>query len=261
MAKGDYYFPLYYKRLLASTVGWKDDEFGAYVKLLIHQFDNGSIPHDLDELARIAPSVKKHWKLLAKKFHDDGNGGLINDVMDDIYHDIQDKKKINSDNGKKGGRKKRTVNRNETGRLPNGYENETEMKAIPIINNQQPINKSEEDPHTKISESWNTKPGAAEINLELPDLKGGAVIELFKFSKNIDVSAQQVRSLWKVFKSQNFNGEKFYQSPSEVYSHFINWCKTQTISVIKGSEKMNGSAGNYQEEKTKSILDGTYKPQ
>jgi|GEM_PF-2759276 len=104
MAKGDFYFPLYYKRLLSSTVGWSDAEFGCYLKLLIHQFDNGSIPEDLSELARIAPTVKKHWKLIGPKFKSNGNGGLINEVMDDIYQSIQTKKKRNQENGANGGR-------------------------------------------------------------------------------------------------------------------------------------------------------------
>lgn len=142
MAKGDYYFPVYYKRLLASTVGWKDDEFGAYFRLLIYQFDNGSIPADLDELKRITPSVKKHWPLISKKFHDDGNGGLINDVMHEIYTQIQEKKKKNSDNGKLGGRKKQTVNHPVSDRLT---ERVSETEAIPITNNQQPIIKEKED--------------------------------------------------------------------------------------------------------------------
>lgn len=59
MAKGDYYFPLYYKKLLTSTIGWKDDEFGAYVRLLIHQFDKGKLPGDIKELSLLCTSIKK----------------------------------------------------------------------------------------------------------------------------------------------------------------------------------------------------------
>lgn len=138
MAKGDYYFPVYYKRLLASTVGWKDDEFGAYFRLLIYQFDNGTLPNDLEKLKRIAPSVKKHWHLLSEKFREDENGNLINDVMDEIYHAIQTKKQKNSENGKKGGRVKQAVNRSVTERV-------SETEAILITNNQQPIIKEREE--------------------------------------------------------------------------------------------------------------------
>lgn len=137
MAKGDYYFPLYYKQLLTSTIGWKDDEFGAYVRLLIHQFDKGSIPSDISELALLAPSIKKNKDRVLKKFKDNGNGELINEVMNEIYHDVQLKKAKNSDNGKKGGRPKQNQTVSET--KPNGFENETEMKAILINNNKESI--------------------------------------------------------------------------------------------------------------------------
>jgi uncharacterized protein YdaU (DUF1376 family) len=143
MAKDDYYFPLYYRKILSSTIGWKDDEFGAYVRLLISQFDNGSIPNDLDELALIAPSIKKNWKRLSKKFHDDGNRGLINDVMDEIYQKVQDKKVRNQKNGKKGGRPPKNKNPNESENNPDGFKNETQVKGTLINNNQESITKEE----------------------------------------------------------------------------------------------------------------------
>jgi len=107
MAKGDYYFPLYYKRLLASTIGWTDAEFGTYLRLLIHQFDNGSIPSDLNKLARIAPSVKKNWHIVSEKFIPRNDTELYNEVMDDIYKAAQTKKERNHKNGLNGGRPKK----------------------------------------------------------------------------------------------------------------------------------------------------------
>ena len=155
MAKGDYYFPLYYKRLLASTIGWTDAEFGTYLRLLIHQFDNGFIPEDLQKLSRISPGVKRNWPTLSDKFISIGDGKLINPVMDEIYHEIQGKKLKNSANGKKGGRP--VKNRIETESKPNGYglgfENETQTKAIPIINNKESIiNNQRENTDTSGSE-------------------------------------------------------------------------------------------------------------
>jgi hypothetical protein len=104
MPKGDYYFTLYYQRLLTSTVGWKDSELGAYLRLLIYQFDKGSIPSDLSSIARIAPSAKKHWPLLSTKFVDDGNGGLINRFMEEVRGDVNAKKERSRLNGMNGGR-------------------------------------------------------------------------------------------------------------------------------------------------------------
>lgn len=139
MAKGDFYFPLHYQKLLTSTIGWKDDEFGAYVRLLISQFDKGSIPNDLKELARVAPSIKKNWKRISEKFIEDGEGNLKNIFMDEIRQDVNQKKDNNSKNGRKGGRPhKPNGSEKITERLseskPNGSENETQMKAILIDN-------------------------------------------------------------------------------------------------------------------------------
>jgi hypothetical protein len=90
-------------------------------------------------------------------------------------------------------------------------------------------NKKEKKEHSPGAENWNTRPGINEMDLELPDIKIGSIVELFRITKNIDVNDSQVLGLWSIFKSQNFGGEKFYQSKNEVYKHFMNWCKTQTI--------------------------------
>ena len=137
MAKGDYYFPLYYKRLLTSTIGWTDSEFGTYLRLLIHQFDNGSIPSDLNKLAKFAPNVKKNWHIISSKFIEKNADELINEVMDEIYQHAQAKKQRNRENGNKGGRKKGSEKK------PSGFglgsKKETEVPDIPITNNQEPI--------------------------------------------------------------------------------------------------------------------------
>lgn len=136
MAKGNYFFPLYYQRLLTSTTGWKDDAFGAYVKLLIYQFDKGSIPGAMSRIVVIAPAAKKHWALLSEKFVDDGNGNLINPIMDEVRKRAVKKSETNSANAKKG---KRTATapagENETNAQPNGGERTGEPPAIPITSN------------------------------------------------------------------------------------------------------------------------------
>jgi hypothetical protein len=48
--------------------------------------------------------------------------------------------------------------------------------------------------------------------------------------------------LWEIFKIQNLTGEKYYKSENEVYSHFINWVKTQKIE--KNGTRNNQSNNN-----------------
>lgn len=149
MAKGDFYFPVFYQRLLTSTSGWKDDEFGCYFRLLIHQFDKGSIPDDINKLARISPSVRKHWNhLIKEKFVSDGNGGLINTVMDEIRKDIEQMREKNKENGRKGGRsKKPTAKPVGNPPLASGLtQTITQMEPIPITNIQYPKEERETPP-------------------------------------------------------------------------------------------------------------------
>lgn len=109
---------------------------------------------------------------------------------------------------------------------------------------QHPINRVQEEEEEKEEETdvalsiekWNTRPGAESMQLELPEIKSGAVIELFSITKNTKINKIQVVGLWSVFKQQNFTGEKFYGSQNEVYSHFINWVKTQKIEDAKPKE-------------------------
>lgn len=127
-----YYFNFFYQRILTSCKGWKDDEFGAYVKLLIHQFDTGFIPDDPDELERIITTYKKNWARLAKKFKPGTNPGeLINQFMDEVRDKALKKLEKNGENGRLGGRPKNnpTVNRNETEPKPNGYEKKSQSNG------------------------------------------------------------------------------------------------------------------------------------
>lgn len=89
---------------------------------------------------------------------------------------------------------------------------------------------------------------ASEDVLDLPEVKIGSVIELFKITKQTDISKKDVVGLWDVFKIQNLTGEKYYKSDNEVYSHFINWVKTQKIEKHgtrnnQGNNKLSPSEG------------------
>lgn len=83
---------------------------------------------------------------------------------------------------------------------------------------------------------------------ELPEIKIGSVIQLFKITKQTDISKQDVNGLWEIFKIQNLTGKKYYADEDAVYSHFINWSKTQNIQTNgtgnnKSGTKLSPSAG------------------
>ena len=70
------WLPLYHADLLRATAHWPDEAFGAYVRLLLHQWEHGRIPSDGDELRRVAETAEKHWARLANKFPDGVNQRL-----------------------------------------------------------------------------------------------------------------------------------------------------------------------------------------
>lgn len=108
----------------------------------------------------------------------------------------------------------------------------------------------EEDKEDEITEGLvkkNYKPVASDFN-GLPEIKVGAVIQLFKITKDTTVSPEQVTGLWEIFKIQNLTGKKFYSDNDGVYSHFINWSKSQKIEQngtgnSKGGTRLSPSEG------------------
>jgi uncharacterized protein YdaU (DUF1376 family) len=103
----NHFIPLYYQRFLASVQGWDDDAVGAYLRLLMYQFQNGRLPADLKSLQKIAPSSRKNWRILSSKFRTDSEGFLYNEVMDEIRQELERKSLINTENGRRGGRPKK----------------------------------------------------------------------------------------------------------------------------------------------------------
>lgn len=232
MAKGGYYFPLYYQRLLTSTIGWKDDEFGAYLKLLIYQFDKGSIPDDMDEIGRIAPTAKKKWNLIGKKFKPAETGGLINEVMNEIREDILGKISTNTENGKKGGRPKKNKNRNETEIKPNGFENETQLKGIPITNNQEPKEEREDPPvFFKIEDCF---------TIALKDQR---------WVKANNTGPEELAEFNKLLESRGH----YEKNPLDYKTHFSNWKRMGKKNDVSASDHQQ-PAISIREQKAAELL-------
>lgn len=86
-------FPLYYNDILGSCLTWDDDEFGAYIRLLIYQWDKKELPKDYQRLTKIATSLDKNWSLIKSKF-EETETGLQNKVLEEI----REKKRKHSEN-------------------------------------------------------------------------------------------------------------------------------------------------------------------
>lgn len=55
------YMPLYVKYFIADTWGLTTEQIGAYFLLVLHSWQNGSLPHAEVDLRRVAGLSKKAW--------------------------------------------------------------------------------------------------------------------------------------------------------------------------------------------------------
>lgn len=101
MAK-DVYLPLMMGDWIRGTRGMKAEVKGVYIGLLIHQYDEGYIPSDIETLSLIEPEVGKVWVFLKDKFKEIAPGKLQNEKLEEVRNFWQKQR----NNGKKGGRPK-----------------------------------------------------------------------------------------------------------------------------------------------------------
>lgn len=97
------YMPLMMGDWIRGTRGMRAEVKGVYIGLLIHQYDEGFLPADLETLSLIEPEVGKVWVSIKDKFEEFEPGKLRNKKLEDV-RDFWSKQ---SKNGKKGGRPKK----------------------------------------------------------------------------------------------------------------------------------------------------------
>ena len=80
-------FQLYAADFYMDTVSWSPEMVGVYTRLLFYQWVNGSIPNDLEKIARIGgclesrkwkTNVARMWRELNPKFATLPDGNLVN---------------------------------------------------------------------------------------------------------------------------------------------------------------------------------------
>lgn len=196
---------------------------GCYMDILHAQFNNG--PLSLDEVkAVLGGDFGQSWPILQKKFSVNPDGLFFNDRLE--------QEKIKRKEFTESRRKNRLKKTYDT-----TYDKHMNNHMIEHMENENENRNKVKDNTASPAKKWNTKPAEQELSLELPEITEGAVIQQYRFTKNKVVTQKQVAGLWSVFKAQNFTGEKFYQSQKQVFSHFINWCKTQEIKDNQEPEK------------------------
>lgn len=215
---------LYVQDFLVGTSLFTPIQKGHYITLLCYQqqSENGSL-NELKIKQVMGKDFAKHWPAIKSKFVSDENG-FYNHRM---RKEIERRKKTSE---------KQSDRVRERWKKEKSYHGITE--SIPTNGNTYYETEIETERKGGVGDSWNTRPGKDQMNLKLPELKSGAVIEFFSIAKSIKINEAQVEGLWTVFKNQHFNGEKFYGSENDAFSHFINWSQTKKIDDSKQSEAM-----------------------
>lgn len=96
------YMPLMMGDWIRGTRGMKAGVKGVYIGLLIHQYDEGFIPSDLETLALIEPEVGSVWVSLVSKFPEFEPGKRRNPKLEEVRAFWSKQ----AENGSKGGRPK-----------------------------------------------------------------------------------------------------------------------------------------------------------
>lgn len=219
---------LYVQDFLVGTSLLNALQKGHYITLLCYQQQSptGSLKPEQVKIL-MGRDYAKNWPVIAPKFNQDNNG-FYNERMRLEIERRQKNSVRQSDRAKERWDKK------------NGCHGIAENNATAMQSAGNAFLETAIETETKGgARKWKTKPDESFIDLELPEIKQGAVIELFSITKNKAVSKVQVLGLWSIFKQQNFTGEKYYSSENEAYSHFINWVKSQKIEDIKAKSFEN----------------------
>lgn len=101
---------LYIDNWLVSTKEMRADERGWYLNLILHQYDKGDLPNDIEELANLCDvrmsefeSFKAKWgQVLKHKFKQNNKGRLENDKAAEILRKREQFKEKRSESGKIG---------------------------------------------------------------------------------------------------------------------------------------------------------------
>lgn len=97
-------FQFYPADFLMGTMLMSADETGAYIRLLCWQWQQGSVPGDLSQSARIGGIPARRMAAVLAKFEEGEDGQLRNARMESVRAKLEAYREKASELGKKGGR-------------------------------------------------------------------------------------------------------------------------------------------------------------
>ena len=98
-------FQLFAADFYLDTVEWTVDEVGMYWRLLEAQWVNGSLPNDVERLARIAgcgpKKFSRGWKIVSSKFKLNGDGRFQNKRLEETREAQRKYRELQRESGKR----------------------------------------------------------------------------------------------------------------------------------------------------------------
>lgn len=216
MAK-DPAFLFYSNDFLTGTMTLTYEERGKYITILSLMHQQGRMKEET--ICFVVGSFSVNLK---NKFSIDEKGFLFNERLEEETEKRSRFTESRRSNGSKGGRK----SLDKPLAKPLGKAKHNHMEDV------------NENEDVIVNTSFNRKPKNLDFK-ELPEIKIGSAIELLSITKKTKVSKEQITGLWEVFKVQNLTGENYYHSEEKVYSHFINWVKTQNFKDADTKKPLN----------------------
>lgn len=217
--KDDHWFKFYYRLILISCQGWRDDEFGAYVRLLIHQFDKDGLPENEAEIAKLITTFKKNWPLLKSKFKKGSDGLLRNDFMKEIRDERTAKSATASKNGKNGGRG--NIKADTLDNKAKALKNESNVLSPSLSSSISKEGKGMGGEETVIElpeAGFNSNQLPEDLPLEDAEIQNTITYLSITAKKVIDT--REVLEQWKAFLIRQRSIQKWYNGRGELINHF-----------------------------------------
>ena len=231
MAK-DPAFLFYPNDWLGGTMGMTFEEKGAYMELLMMQFNRGHMTSDM-----IGQVVGQTWDKVKHKFVQDSKKMWYNERLD---LEIERRKKYtksrkNNLSGKNQYSKPDKNTDLKSGHMTSHMENENENVNEDINNNKIVLKKFK----------------FSDLN-GLPVQYIQSTREQLKIQKQLDLDEKTISSMWEAFKKQYLNGKESYKNEDEVYKHFINWIKKQNFNYEQQSNTNSKPSGKTSKGSTRA---------
>ena len=100
------WMPLYVSDFLIATLGWEADVVGHYIRLLLIQWDRGSLPANVSEWEPLTYGVSKHKEILEGKFPICADGLRRNNRLEEERSKAQEVYENRVKAGKQGAKKR-----------------------------------------------------------------------------------------------------------------------------------------------------------